>query len=118
MTTFGRPASRPARSANREAVAYLRAGAEALRHLPEDRETQEQAIDLRLDLRNSLHPMAEFGEDQADISSEAEALARTLDDQRRLGWVWAFMSGHHVGTGGAEVRMFARRVEAIGENAR
>jgi DNA-binding NtrC family response regulator/tetratricopeptide (TPR) repeat protein len=105
-----------ARSANREAVAYLERALTALSHLPETRETQEQAIELRFDLRNSLHSMAEFGQIE-EYLREAEALARTLDDQRRLGWVWAFMSGQHVGTGGpaADVRMFARRVEAIGE---
>ncbi len=48
---------------------------------------------------------------------EAEILARRLDDQRRLGWVSAYMSGHHVHTGGhaTDVRTFAQRVEAIGE---
>jgi len=48
---------------------------------------------------------------------EAEGLARTLDDPRRLGWVSAYMGGHHLHTGAhvTEVRTFAQRVEAIAE---
>jgi predicted ATPase len=88
-----------ARWANREAAAYLEQALTALTHLPETRETQEQAIELRFDLRNSLHPMAEFGRIEGYLR-EAEALARRLDDPRRLGWVSAHMSGNRVATGG------------------
>ena len=42
-----------ARSANREAVGYFEQALVALQHLPETRETLEQAIDLRFDLRPS-----------------------------------------------------------------
>ena len=49
-----------ARSANREAVAHFEQALTALRHLPETRETLEQAIDLRFDLRNALLPLGEF----------------------------------------------------------
>jgi class 3 adenylate cyclase/tetratricopeptide (TPR) repeat protein len=73
-----------ARSANREALAYFEQALAALEHLPETRETLEQAIDLRFDLRNSLFPLGEF-ERIFGYLREAEALARTLDDQRRLG---------------------------------
>jgi hypothetical protein len=40
---------------------------------------------------------------------------RTLDDPRRLGWVSAYMSGHHLHTDGhvTEVRTCAHTVEAI-----
>ena len=80
-----------ARSANREALAYFEQGLAALTHLPETHETQEQAIDLRFDLRNALFPLAEFGRIDGYLR-EAETLARKLDDQRRLGWVSAYMS--------------------------
>ena len=105
-----------ARSANREAVACLEQALRALTHLPETRETREQAIDVRFDLRNALAPLAEFGRIEAYLR-EAESLAQTLDDQRRLGWVSAYMSSHHLTTGGhaTDVRAFAQRVEAIGE---
>jgi class 3 adenylate cyclase len=48
-----------ARSAYREAVAYFEQALAALEHLPERHATLEQAIDLRLDLRNVLFPLDE-----------------------------------------------------------
>jgi class 3 adenylate cyclase/tetratricopeptide (TPR) repeat protein len=105
-----------ARSSNREALAYFEAAMTALPHLPETRATLEQAIDLRFDLRNSLHTLAAFGRIDG-LLHEAERLATVLNDQRRLGWVSAYRSGHHVHTGGhvTDVSAFAQRVEAIGE---
>jgi class 3 adenylate cyclase/tetratricopeptide (TPR) repeat protein len=105
-----------ARSANREALACFEQALAALTHLPETRETREQAIDVRFDLRNALFPLAEFGRIEGYLR-EAEALARTLDDQRRLGWVSAYMSGYHWSTGGhtGDMRRFAQRAGAIGE---
>ncbi len=105
-----------ARSAYREAVTCFEQALVALRPLPDSRQKVEAAIDLRLDLRQSLFPLDEV----ATISrylQEAEGLARTLDDPRRLGWVSAYMCGHHLHTGGhvTEVRTFAQRVEAIAE---
>ena len=50
-----------ARSAYREAVAYFEQALAALAQLPERRDTLEQAIDLRLDLRNALLPLDEEG---------------------------------------------------------
>jgi tetratricopeptide (TPR) repeat protein len=104
------------RSANREVLGYFEQALAALSHLPETRETQEQAVDVRFELRNALFPLAEFGLIEGYLR-EAEALARTLDDQRRLGWVSAYMSGYHLSTGGhaTDARRFAQRVEAIGE---
>ena len=105
-----------ARSANPEALAYFEQALAALTHLPETHETREQAIDVRFELRNSLFPLAEFGRIEGYLR-EAEAVARTLDDQRRLGWVSAYMCSHHIQTGGhaTDVRTFAQRVEASGE---
>jgi tetratricopeptide (TPR) repeat protein len=105
-----------ARSANREALASFEQVLTALTYLPETRETREQAIDVRFDLRNALFPLTEFGRIEGYLR-EAEILARTLDDQRRLGWVSVYMASHHLWTGGhvTDVRTFAQRVEAIGE---
>ncbi len=104
-----------ARSANREAVTYLEQALMALAYLPETRETLEQAVDVRFELRNVLFPLGELGRIEGYLR-EAEALARSLDDQRRLGWVSAYMTGNHVHTGGhvTDVRACAQRVEAIG----
>jgi tetratricopeptide (TPR) repeat protein len=105
-----------ARSAHREAVGYFEQALTALTHLPETRETREQAIDARFDLRNALFPLAEFGRIEGYLR-EAEALARRLDDQRRLGWASAYMSSYYQNTSGhaTDVRTCAQRVEAIGE---
>jgi tetratricopeptide (TPR) repeat protein len=105
-----------ARSAHREALAYFEQALTALTHLPETRETREQAIDVRFELRHSLFPLAAWGRIEGYLR-EAELLARNLDDQRRLGWVSGYMCSHYLQTGGhaTQVRMFAQRVEAIGE---
>ena len=79
-----------ARSALREAVACFEQALAALTHLPESRATQEQAIDLRFDLRNALLALGEFRQ-MLDYLREAATLAKALDDQPRLGRVSAYM---------------------------
>jgi class 3 adenylate cyclase/tetratricopeptide (TPR) repeat protein len=105
-----------AHSAYREAVNWFEQALTALHPLPDTHQKVERAIDLRLDLRQSLFPLNELATVWRYLQ-EAEGLARTLDDPRRLGWVSAYMSGHHVHTGGhaTEVRTLAQRVEAIAE---
>jgi len=105
-----------ARSANREAAAYLEQALTALTHLPETRETREQAIDVRFALRDAFVPLAEFSRIEAHLR-EAEALATALDDQRRLGWVSAYISATHlVATGHVtDMRTSLQRLEAISE---
>ena len=82
-----------ARSAYREAVGYFEQALSALPHLPEQRDTREQAIDLRLALRSALLPSGDFGRILACLR-EAEALAEALDDPLRLGQVSLFLSLH------------------------
>jgi class 3 adenylate cyclase/tetratricopeptide (TPR) repeat protein len=108
-----------ARSVHREAVRCFEEALTALTHLPETRETLEQAIDLRFDLRNALLPLAEWGRIEGYLR-EAEALAKKLNDQRRLASVSGYMSGLHLNTGGraSDVRAFAEAVEAIGASLR
>jgi tetratricopeptide (TPR) repeat protein len=72
-----------ARSANREAVIFFQQALSALECLPKTRETLEQAVDLRLDLRQALLPLGEFEKILAYLR-QAEAISETLDDQRRL----------------------------------
>jgi tetratricopeptide (TPR) repeat protein len=95
VLAYGRQAGERvlARSAYREAVGYLEQALSALPHLPETRETREQAIDLRLALRSALWPSGDFGRVLAYLR-EAEALAVGLDDSRRLGHVSNFLSVH------------------------
>jgi tetratricopeptide (TPR) repeat protein len=83
-----------ARSAHREAVGYFEQALSALPHLPETRDTREQAIDLRLALRSALLPFADLGRILAALR-EAEALAAAFDDPRRLGQVSRCLSLHY-----------------------
>ena len=82
-----------AQSANREAAGYFEQALSALPHLPDRRDTREQAIDLRLALRTALRPLGDFGRILAALR-EAEALAVALDDHRRLGQVSLSLSIH------------------------
>jgi class 3 adenylate cyclase/tetratricopeptide (TPR) repeat protein len=79
-----------ARSAYREAVAYFEQALGALEHLPEHRTTLEQAIDLRLDLRNVLFPLDAHAR-IFDHLRAAEPLAERLDDSRRFGWIASYL---------------------------
>ncbi|MFQ5895505.1 MAG: tetratricopeptide repeat protein [Nitrospinota bacterium] len=115
--TYFRQAGQKAasRSAHREAVVCFEQALDALKHLPERRETMEEAIDLRFDLRNSLVPLGEFGR-AIDHLREAEILAKTLDDQRRLGLVSDNMAAYFWVTGEPESALeFGHRTLAIAE---
>jgi class 3 adenylate cyclase/tetratricopeptide (TPR) repeat protein len=92
---YGRQAGAKAmaRLAYREAVACFEQALGALRHLPEDRDQLEQAIDLRFDLRQALFPLREFGR-MLDYLREAETFAKALGDQRRLGQVYGYMTNY------------------------
>jgi class 3 adenylate cyclase/tetratricopeptide (TPR) repeat protein len=79
-----------ARAANREAIGHLEQALEALRWLPENRETTERTIDIRLDLRNAFQPLGDLARTGEHLR-EAEALARTLGDRHRLGRIATFM---------------------------
>jgi len=82
-----------ARSAHREAGGYFEQALRALAHLPEQRATREQAIDLRLALRSALQPLGDL-ERVLRLLREAETLAATLDDPHRLGQVSRSLSNH------------------------
>jgi tetratricopeptide (TPR) repeat protein len=82
-----------AQSAYREAVGYFEQALSALPHLPEQRDTREQAIDLRLALRSALQPSGDLGRILA-LLRETESLAVALDDPRRLAQVLIFLSRH------------------------
>jgi predicted ATPase len=79
-----------ARSAHRESAACLEQALAALAHLPESHETLEQAIDLRIELRHALWPL---GENERILTHlrQAESVAETLADERRLARVLSAM---------------------------
>jgi len=87
-----------ARAAYREAVAHLEQALAALGRLPESRETTELTIDIRLDLRNALLPLGDRAR-MGDHLHQAEALARTLGDHRRLARIATFMVIQCLSTG-------------------
>jgi tetratricopeptide (TPR) repeat protein len=79
--------------AYREAVGYFEQALSALPHLPEQRDTREQAIDLRLALYSALFPSGNSERMLASLR-EAEPLAAALDDPHRLAQVAGFLSRH------------------------
>jgi DNA-binding SARP family transcriptional activator/tetratricopeptide (TPR) repeat protein len=104
-----------ARGAFREAVAYLEEALVVLDRLPTARDTQEQMIDVRLELWGALLPLAEL-ERMSTSSGEAERTAAALGDQHRLGWASACLSYTLWLTGQRpQACAFAARAEAIGE---
>ncbi|HSD41159.1 MAG TPA: adenylate/guanylate cyclase domain-containing protein [Burkholderiales bacterium] len=107
-----------ARSAHREAVACHEQALAALAHLPKSSATLEQAVDLRLGLRNSLFPLGELEAGLGHLR-EAERVARALDDQRRLGLILAYSSEHARLTGhSADSCKFALQVQEIAAKLR
>jgi tetratricopeptide (TPR) repeat protein len=78
------------RSAHREAAECFEQALAALAQLPERRDTVEQAIDLRLDLRSALVPLNEHARVFGHLRV-AEALAEQLDDPQRLGRLASYL---------------------------
>jgi class 3 adenylate cyclase/tetratricopeptide (TPR) repeat protein len=83
-----------ARSALHDARVWFEQALGALATLPESRSTLEQAFEVRLELRQVL---AQAGDLPTTLEHlrEAEALAERLNDDRRRGRVWAFMTNVH-----------------------
>jgi tetratricopeptide (TPR) repeat protein len=73
-----------ARWALRGAASHLEGALTAISHLPESRETTEQAIDVRVELRNAVHPLGEL-ERGLQYLGEAMTLAERLGDAPRAG---------------------------------
>lgn len=84
-----------ARSANVEAVLFFERALLALKKWPDSREKLENAVDLRLELRNALFLLGEFDR-LYHYLQEAEAFAERLGDKRRLGSVLNFMISYFV----------------------
>ncbi len=78
-----------ARSAHRQAITYLGQALTTLTHLPRTRDTLEQTVDLHLEIRNALVALGEITRTLGHLR-EAEVLAESLGDRRRLGRVLVF----------------------------
>ena len=75
------------RSANKEAVVFLERARDALQKLPDSREKFEQSVDVRLELRNVLFLLGEFGQIQTYLT-EARSIAESLGDLCKLRFIW------------------------------
>ncbi len=89
---FCRQAGAKARGrwALRDAATHLERALTATRHLPETRETIEQAIDVRLELRHALHQLGEV-EQAVEHLREVEPFAERLGDAARSGMISIFL---------------------------
>jgi class 3 adenylate cyclase/DNA-binding SARP family transcriptional activator/sugar phosphate isomerase/epimerase len=103
------------RSAGREAVTFFEQALHLLKTQPETHSTLEQGCDLRLELRPVL---LELGRSPRmfECLREAEALAERLNDDRRRGRVYAFMTVAHSFRGELSEALAAgtRALEAAG----
>ena len=103
-------------STNREAALRFEQALAALGHRPESRETLELAIDLRLDLKASILVFGEFAR-VLEYLREAERLAMTLDDSRRLCQLSVHMCQTLVLAGNpTEALAFGRKAQALVES--
>ena len=80
-----------ARFALRDAGTHLERALTATTHLPETREAIEQAIDVRLELRNAIHVLGEVERGMEHLH-EAESLADRLGDEGRAGMISLLLS--------------------------
>jgi tetratricopeptide (TPR) repeat protein len=104
-----------AASAYREAVMCFEGALDALAHLPESRATLEQSVDLRFELRTALTPLGERARIFEHLS-RAEAVAKALDDARRMGRVAAYLTDYFRLTGVHEAaRESGRRALALAD---
>ena len=83
-----------ARSANREAVAFLEQALGALAHVPESGDTARQAIDVRLDMRPPLLQLGRL-EEIRRLSEEAARMAEELGDEARQARAYAYLINYH-----------------------
>jgi class 3 adenylate cyclase len=103
-----------ARSAMREAVSAFEQALAFLETLPETRERQEQAIDLRCDLSNALFALGTF---ELHFLRAAASLAEALDDRRRLGQVCVYLCRNAFMAGLLrEAREFGERALVVAES--
>ena len=86
------------KSANREAVASFEQALIALAPLTDRREHIELAIDIRFRIRTCLIQLGDFARILERLR-EAETLARGIGDERRLGWVYCYLSSYHTVAG-------------------
>jgi class 3 adenylate cyclase/tetratricopeptide (TPR) repeat protein len=83
-----------ARSANREAVAFLEQALGALSHVPETSVTFQQAIDVRLDMRPPLLQLGRLDEIRT-LSQDAARMAEQMADEARQARAYSYLINYH-----------------------
>ena len=83
-----------ARSALQDAQTWFEQALNILPSLPESRSTWEQAVDIRLEMRQVLVQLSEYRA-SLKLMREAEGFARRLNDDSRLARVCTFLMGDH-----------------------
>src|SRR5215813_2640236 len=103
------------RSANRESANHLERALVALRRLPESASRATDEIDVRLELRRELLPLGDMQRTVVHLRA-AEELASTIRDDRRLGWVLAYLTIYFGGEPGGQDDAIAcgQRARALG----
>jgi predicted ATPase len=94
------------RAAHREALSLLERALAVLEELPATPARLERALDVHIDLRNAMHPIADAAA-TLDRLREAEALATRLGDQARLAQVLCHLADQYGNVGD-----YARAVDA------
>ena len=89
------------RAANREAVTHLERALVALRHLPEGASRAVDDIDVRLEIRRELLPLGDMQTTLVHLRA-AEELASAIGDDRRLGWILAYLTVYFGGEEGRQ----------------
>jgi class 3 adenylate cyclase/tetratricopeptide (TPR) repeat protein len=103
------------RSAHAAAVEHFERAVDAVRHLPESRDSIADAIDVRLELRAALIALGKYHRTVEHLR-EAEMLARVIDDERRLATIASHLANYLHLTGQLEAAVAqAEQALAIAE---
>ena len=104
-----------ARSSCLESIAHYETALRALEHLPESREREEQAIDIRLDLRNPYFLLGDI-DNGIRLLREVDYPAKAISDDRRRGRALAYMSNQIWMTGETQQALgLAQEALTVGE---
>jgi class 3 adenylate cyclase/tetratricopeptide (TPR) repeat protein len=79
------------RTAYTEAAAHYEQAVAALERLPGTPENRATAIDLCFERRNALYPLGRIAQDREHLLAAMPA-AEALGDERRLGWLLAYLA--------------------------
>jgi class 3 adenylate cyclase/tetratricopeptide (TPR) repeat protein len=105
-----------AHAANVEAARAYEAALHALSRLPQTRDTIEESIDVRLDMRAPLLQLGRLDRVLA-VSREAEGIARKLGDEQRLARAYAYLVNYHYLKGETEAAIeYGQRCLAVGQS--